>query len=75
MVNYVNQLIAKENHVDANIFIDKEMVYVAEENANGIENNRVNLTQLLKGNPFFLYRSHNMPHVPIGASEQFRGTS
>ena len=25
--------------------------------------------------PFFLYLSHNMPHVPLGASEQFRGKS
>jgi len=25
--------------------------------------------------PFFLYLAHNMPHVPIGASEAFRGAS
>jgi arylsulfatase len=25
--------------------------------------------------PFFLYLSHNMPHVPIGASDGFRGSS
>jgi len=25
--------------------------------------------------PFFLYLAHNMPHVPIGASDAFRGTS
>ncbi|MGL1886798.1 MAG: sulfatase [Reichenbachiella sp.] len=28
-----------------------------------------------KDNPFFLYLSHNMPHVPLGASEDFRGKS
>ncbi|MBS2211303.1 sulfatase [Carboxylicivirga mesophila] len=28
-----------------------------------------------KDNPFFLYLSHNMPHVPLGASENFRGKS
>ena len=28
-----------------------------------------------KEKPFFLYLSHNMPHVPIGASEEFRGKS
>ncbi|WP_289053387.1 sulfatase family protein [Carboxylicivirga marina] len=28
-----------------------------------------------KDNPFFLYLSHNMPHVPLGASESFRGKS
>ncbi len=25
--------------------------------------------------PFFLYLAHNMPHVPLGVSERFRGTS
>ena len=25
--------------------------------------------------PFFLYLAHNMPHVPLGASENFRGKS
>ncbi|HUS90242.1 MAG TPA: sulfatase [Phycisphaerae bacterium] len=25
--------------------------------------------------PFFLYLAHNMPHVPLGASERFRGRS
>lgn len=28
-----------------------------------------------KENPFFLYLSHSMPHVPIYASEEFLGTS
>ena len=28
-----------------------------------------------KDNPFFLYLAHNMPHVPLGASENFRGKS
>ncbi len=28
-----------------------------------------------KKNPFFLYMCHNMPHVPIYASEKFMGTS
>ena len=28
-----------------------------------------------KNNPFFLYIAHNMPHVPIYASENFLGTS
>jgi arylsulfatase A-like enzyme len=27
------------------------------------------------GSPFFLYLAHNMPHVPLGASEKFRGKS
>lgn len=28
-----------------------------------------------KEQPFFLYVSHNMPHVPLGASETFKGKS
>ena len=28
-----------------------------------------------KERPFFLYLSHTMPHVPLGASEKFRGKS
>jgi arylsulfatase len=28
-----------------------------------------------RDHPFFLYLAHNMPHVPIGASDAFRGTS
>ena len=28
-----------------------------------------------KGGPFFLYLAHTMPHMPLGASEKFRGTS
>lgn len=35
----------------------------------------VNFIKKNKNNPFFLYLSHNMPHVPLGASEQFRGKS
>jgi len=28
-----------------------------------------------KDRPFFLYLAHNMPHVPLGVSKQFRGKS
>jgi arylsulfatase len=28
-----------------------------------------------KGKPFFLYLAYHMPHVPLGASEKFRGKS
>jgi len=28
-----------------------------------------------KDNPFFLYLPHNMPHVPLGATEKFNGKS
>ncbi len=35
----------------------------------------VNYIRSNKNKPFFLYLSHNMPHVPLGASEDFRGKS
>jgi arylsulfatase len=35
----------------------------------------VNFIKQNKDNPFFLYLAHNMPHVPLGASENFRGQS
>ncbi|MCR9202154.1 MAG: sulfatase-like hydrolase/transferase [Planctomycetaceae bacterium] len=28
-----------------------------------------------RGRPFFLYLAHNMPHIPLGASENFKGKS
>lgn len=28
-----------------------------------------------KGQPFFLYLAHNMPHIPLGASKRFKGKS
>ncbi|MCC7175888.1 MAG: sulfatase-like hydrolase/transferase [Bryobacterales bacterium] len=28
-----------------------------------------------KGSPFFLYMAHTYPHIPLGASERFRGRS
>jgi L-fucose mutarotase/ribose pyranase (RbsD/FucU family) len=47
-VKYVSELVAKATHVDANIFVDKEMTFVAEENANGITEYRNNLNEILK---------------------------
>lgn len=35
----------------------------------------VNYIKSNKNKPFFLYLSHNMPHVPLGASDDFRGKS
>lgn len=50
-VNYVNEIIEKATHVDANIFIDKEMAFVQEEDANGIESYRTDINNLLEGKP------------------------
>jgi arylsulfatase A len=33
----------------------------------------VNFIERNKGHPFFLYVAHNMPHVPLGVSDKFRG--
>ncbi len=51
VVRYVNEIIEKAAHVDANIFIDKEMAFVSEEDAKGIESYRTNLNTLLEGQP------------------------
>jgi L-fucose mutarotase/ribose pyranase (RbsD/FucU family) len=50
-VKYVSELVAKATHVDANIFVDKEMTFVAEENARGITAYRNNLNEILKDKP------------------------
>lgn len=50
-VEFVSDLIEKATHVSANIFIDKEMAYVAEKDANGIEKYRKDLTGVLEGKP------------------------
>jgi arylsulfatase A len=33
----------------------------------------VNFIEKNKDHPFFLYLAHNMPHVPLGVSDKFRG--
>ena len=48
-VEFVNQLIEKANHVDATIFIDKEMEFVPEKDAKGIETYRAQLHKVLEG--------------------------
>jgi len=50
-VDFVSHLIEKANHVDANIFIDKEMAYVQEKDAEGITTYISNLDEILKGKP------------------------
>jgi arylsulfatase A-like enzyme len=35
----------------------------------------IRLLNLHKGRPFFIYFAHTMPHVPLHASEKFKGTS
>lgn len=50
-VAYISELIERSTHVDANIFVDKEMTFVAEKNATGIEIYRNSLDSLLNGSP------------------------
>ena len=50
-VEYVSNLVAKATHVDANIFVDKEMAFVSETNAKGITAYRNDLNNLLDGKP------------------------
>ena len=47
VVQFVNQLIVKAKHVDANIYIDKEMAFVPESEAKGIENYRTELNKIV----------------------------
>ena len=51
VVEFVTQSIEKAKHVNATIFIDKEMEFVPEKAAEGIENYRDKLDNLLKGRP------------------------
>lgn len=49
VIEFVNQSIEKAKHVNATIFIDKEMEFVPEKAAEGIENYRAKLDILLEG--------------------------
>jgi L-fucose mutarotase/ribose pyranase (RbsD/FucU family) len=50
-VEFVSRLIEKSKHVDANIFIDKEMAFIPEKDANGIETYRNKLNKIFQGKP------------------------
>jgi len=50
-VEFVNQLIEKAKHVEANIFVDKEMAFIPEKEAKGIETYRTKLNKVFKGKP------------------------
>lgn len=49
VVEFVSKTIENAKHVDANIFIDKEMAFVHEEDAEGIEAYRADLNLILNG--------------------------
>lgn len=47
VVQFVNEVINKSTHVQANIFVDKEMAFVAEKDAKGIDKYRTELNKIL----------------------------
>jgi L-fucose mutarotase/ribose pyranase (RbsD/FucU family) len=47
VVKFVQESIEKTAHVQANIFVDKEMAFVPEKDAKGIENYRLELNKIL----------------------------
>lgn len=51
VVEFVFQLIEKVKHVDANIIVDKEMAFIPEKDAKGIETYRTKLNKVLEGKP------------------------
>jgi L-fucose mutarotase/ribose pyranase (RbsD/FucU family) len=50
-VQFVLQLIEKAKHVDANIIIDKEMAFIHEKDAIGIESYKTKLNKIFQGKP------------------------
>lgn len=48
VVQFVNEVIKKSSHVRANIFLDKEMAFVAEKDAKGIDKYRTDLNKILE---------------------------
>ena len=50
-IKFVTQLIEEAGHVDANIFVDKELEFVPEKDAKGINAYRTKLNELLDGKP------------------------
>jgi D-ribose pyranose/furanose isomerase RbsD len=48
VVQFVNEVIKKSSHVQANIFLDKEMAFVPEKDAKGIDKYRTELNKILE---------------------------
>lgn len=48
VVQFVNEVIKKSSHVQANIFLDKEMTFVPEKDAKGIDKYRTDLNKILE---------------------------
>lgn len=48
VVQFVHEIIKKSSHVQANIFVDKEMAFVTEKDAKGIDSYRKNLGKIVE---------------------------
>ncbi|WP_158637343.1 RbsD/FucU domain-containing protein [Lacibacter cauensis] len=70
-VAFVLQLIEKAKHVDANIIIDKEMAFVPENDAAGIEAYRTKLNKLLQGKPVRSMLHEDIIHELDAAAKLF----
>jgi arylsulfatase A-like enzyme len=61
------------------ILRNEEIVVPAVESWDGITQDytreAIDFIRRHRERPFFLYLAHNMPHIPLGASERFRGRS
>ena len=61
------------------LFRNEEIVVKGVESWDGITGDytkeALNYIEKNKDNPFFLYLAHNMPHIPVGASKDFKGKS
>jgi L-fucose mutarotase/ribose pyranase (RbsD/FucU family) len=70
-VAFVLQLIEKAKHVDANIIIDKEMAFVPEKDAAGIEAYRTKLNKLFHGKPVKSMLHEDIIHELDAAAKLF----
>jgi len=50
-IEYVNNLVEKSEHVTANIFLDEELTYLSDEIADGIDDYRIQVNQIIKNRP------------------------
>ena len=64
---FVVELMRNEEVVESPANVDQLTKRYTQEAVNFIRNN--------KDQPFFILLSHNMPHVPLGVSYDFRGQS
>lgn len=69
----------EDTNFRSSLFRNREVVVPAVENWDKITKNyteeAIRWIEKNREVPFFLYLAHNMPHIPLGASEEFKGRS